>query len=244
VAEVRDDYSYVRVLAEGVDDPHLYCVYEGAVDLSGDTIDGFALALKGKVVSPVNQKRTQGLFGANPNQTIRVSPDGLQMFSYTPEKELVILQREPTPAPRDLKRAASDQLWREKCAKAKTWEGTIFNSKVQQSSKIVLVLTSAPDELGNLNAVVWDTARPKIRIKLSGALKSDDDIEVNGFALKFSRKTPGEGGSVLLGSSKTPAQFHLRLTIDGKGLIGCIREESNGAWWTEFVNLRELDQPE
>lgn len=237
LAEVRDEHRYVRMLFEGEEDPHLFSVCEGALNLADTAIDGYALSAIHKYRAASSGEDYHGLF---PTQTdgrhaLRLSSDGNDLLLLTQAGERAKFRRDGEANVVPLERAKFQQAWLQVCAPGREWRGVLHNKKYDQRSEVIFSVSKAADNLGNLEAVIALAERPAARIRLTGTLRADNDVDVNAYALKFAKASTGQGPSILFGQGRD-GQLHFRLSTDGQKLVGMAREGS-GRGWEEFLSL-------
>ena len=236
VAEVRENHSYVRLLAEDMEDPHRFAVYEGAVDVSDEAVDGFALTLRNKVMPPRGLDRRHSLFPLweDARHSMRLSCDGTTLLCRTHEGENLVLTREEVDAAVPLDRDSFAALWSEVCMRGRTWEGTVHNTAFDVRSTVRMEFSSGPDDLGNVSVLFTVPDMPRIRMQFSGTFNPDSDLGVNGFALKLKKDAAGQGPSILFGAVGS-VNLHFRLATDGEHLVGMAGEDGRG--WVEFIEI-------
>ncbi len=240
LAEVRDDMGYVRLLFESVEDPHLFTIYEGAVNVADEVVDGFACTMDIALNSPTQiPGRQHGLFGTwyELSHAIRLSPDGERLLMRTDEGEQITFTRLDDSAPLPLDRSSFAETWQAACQSQLSYEGVLRNISVDISTGIRLDFLGEPDDLGNVSVMLTVIDKPTDRMRFDGTLQVGTDADVNAFALKLTKTGSGEGGSVLFGQSRE-GDLRLRLNADGRTLIGMAGTDGN---WVEFMELEVVE---
>lgn len=244
VAETREELSYIRLLAEDLSNPHIFCVYEGTVNRTDDYVDGFALRITRKTLSPLNHEELlvarEGLFGVGNElwQMMRLSADGSTLYCRTVCGEELTLNRSATPAPRKFERQSAAEVWKAICNPEQVWEGVVRNIQFNQSATVRLQFLALPDALGKVAVRCTWVDQPRIRMDFGGALFLNDDVESNSFALKLNKLGVGQGNSMLFGQPGN-VKLQFRLSTDGTTLIG-MAGQSN---WTELLELKKAIEP-
>ena len=236
VAEVRENHSYVRLLAEDIEDPHRFAVYEGAVDVSDEAVDGFALTLRNKVMPARGLDRRHSLFPIweDARHSMRLSCEGTTLLCRTQEGENLVLTRDDADVELPLDRKSFAARWSEVCKRGRTWEGSVHNTAFDVRSTVRMEFSAGPDDLGNVSVLFTVPDSPRIRMQFSGTFSPDSDLGANGFALKLQKDAAGQGPSILFGEAGN-VNLHFRLATDGERLIGMAGEDGRG--WVEFIEL-------
>jgi hypothetical protein len=238
VAETREDYGFVRLVVEDPADPQLFSVFTGVLQNDGNQLDHFPLELNASVASISVRS---ALFPGRRLTKLwaRATPAGDQIFLYSEAGERISLKPLPALFEQDLTTAGRRELWQATWTAGKSWMGTLLNREVHASTNLTFAVTGGPDELGRVTAAVWETSKPRARMLLEGTLDLTDDLSPLAYPLTLSKVRQGQGGSLLLGNSRTPGHLQLRLSPDGKRLIGAMSQQGEEGNWIEILVLDE-----
>ena len=256
VAEVRDDLAYVRVTAEGSTDPLQFRVFEGVVATKESEVDGFGLVVRGKTNTRNYSAGFEALdwdsaffgiylgYGENAPHSFRLMPDGKSIVGLSKKNERIKLTREETNAPLPLDRANFVQTWQEKCAVGSRWRGLLKTRSGGQKVDVDVEFVKASDEPDAVAISISIAKQPKSKMAFTGQFQPDDDINVNGYAIKLKKQTAGTGDSFVFGKT-TGWTLEFRLSHDGQQLMGTAGGTGIGAGgsylWPEILELTRVE---
>lgn len=242
VVECSNDASLVRIIAVDRNNPQRFASLVGTLDRSDNGSEGYALSLQRTNISPqVMQpggESYHALFGSSMKlhpdlrQRFHLSPDGTTLYGISSGEERLVLSRDPVML--DLPATAGEfqKLWQEVLTAKTTWKGT---ARTLNGVATEVTWQFTMSETGN-RTVQALLSLPKSRngkVAYAGQLSDEPDL-LYGHALILRKQTKGNGPSVLLGE-RLNAELHLRLSPDGRQLIGMARDNDT---WTEFLELQ------
>jgi len=235
VAEVRDQGKYVRLTAVDPTMPNRFRVFEGALNSSDDTIDGYALTVTGLFPTPLPTQHDSGsnrdIFGrGKAPQQFRLLPDGQTMvgISFSGQLEKLMLKKDEQKVEQSLLREDMAKLWRQQLTRDSRWRGPLTNLGANQTTEVELHVTSDVDPQGNLTATIMVPGQPQSKVDFAGTLRPDTSETANGYALTLIKKSSGvPSKSPVLGNVTRGKPTIFRIGTTGSELIGYAQQSVN-----------------
>ncbi|MCA9122456.1 MAG: hypothetical protein H6822_15380 [Planctomycetaceae bacterium] len=226
VTEVIEDGRIYRFTMHNPDNVRQFRPFVGTLNGSEKFIDGYAItfeptSLIGETTHFFSSDAWRELYGTDKDvkHSLRLHSDGKTLLCMSYELELATLTRGEARVSRPLDRKNLVNDWRKLCQTGNRWQGKLTSLELQQSVEVAFTITSGIDDLGNVSAELSLPKMPKLKIPFTGTLKMDD-ANINAYALQLQKKAGGQSTSLLFGPDVNNVVLNIRLSEDGKGLVG------------------------